>query len=183
MSELLGKLIFVAVIPFCFACSSSAETGTKYEELPNFHQVNQRLYRGAQPKAGGIKRLAQLGIKTVVNLRADDERARAEAQEAESTGLRYFNVPFKNLGRPTDEQLQRVLVIIKSAENQPVFVHCKRGADRTGTVVAVYRIEHDRWTGVQAQKEANGYRMRFWQLGMKDYIHDYHRDRSPGRND
>src|SRR4051812_37217654 len=65
-----------------------------YAELPSFHAVNARLFRGGQPREGGLRRLAALGVKTVINLRDDDERARDEEREARSLGLRYFNVPF-----------------------------------------------------------------------------------------
>ena len=175
MKERFCRFILVASALFCFASVGISQTETKYKELPNFHQVNEQLYRGAQPKRGGIQRLAQLGIKTVVNLRGDDERSQTEEQETRAAGLHYFNVPFERLGRPTDEQVERVLSIINAPENQPVFVHCQRGADRTGAIIAVYRIEHHGWTSEQAKAEAKRYGMRPWQLGMKDYIRDYYR--------
>ena len=46
----------------------------RYDELPNFGRVNERLYRGGQPGKGGLRRLAALGVKTIINLRDDDER-------------------------------------------------------------------------------------------------------------
>lgn len=152
--------------------SGESETA-RYPELPNFHRVNERLYRGGQPRAGGIQRLAALGINTIINLRANDERSRREEREARAAGLHYFNVPFRRLGRPSDGQLNQALSIINAPENGRVFVHCQRGADRTGTVIAVYRIAHDGWTSEEAKREANRYGMRFWQRGMKDYISDY----------
>lgn len=161
----------------CFASASLAQTDSKYEELPNFHQVNENLYRGAQPRPGGLQRLARLGVKTIVNLRDDDSRARAEGIEARAVGLRYFNLPMGNFGRPAEEQVERVLAVINARENQPVFVHCKRGADRTGTIVAIYRIEHDGWTSAQAKSEAKRYGMAIWQIGMKRYIEDHYRRR------
>ncbi|MBC7931080.1 MAG: tyrosine-protein phosphatase [Rubrivivax sp.] len=199
MKERFSRCIAVTVALFCMASVGLAQSEPKYKELPNFHQVNERLYRGAQPKRGGISRLAQLGIKTIVNLRPDDERSQAEEQEARAAGLRYFNMsvekvtpvgalksladlrhfntPFNSLGRPTDEQVERVLAIINAPENQPVFVHCKRGADRTGTIIAIYRIEHDGWTSERAKAEANRYGMAWWERGKKDYIRDYYRRR------
>lgn len=177
MKERFSRFILIAGALFCFAPVGIAQSEFEYKELPNFHRVNDRLYRGAQPKRGGIRRLAQLGIKTVVNLRADDERSQAEEQEARAAGLRYFNVPFERLGRPTDEQVERVLSIINKPENQPVLVHCQRGADRTGAIIAVYHIEHDGWTSERAKAEANRYGMRWWQRGKKNYIHDYYRCR------
>lgn len=153
---------------------------THYDELPNFQRVGDQLYRGGQPKPGGYERLARLGVKTVVNLRDDDEHARAEGEEARAAGLRYYNVPLGRLGRPSDAEVERVLQLIDAPENQPVFVHCHRGADRTGLVIAVYRMTHDGWTAEQAQEEANRFGMRRWQLGKKDYISDFYRDHIGG---
>ena len=178
MKELIRWLI---VLTIGFTCSTSVSVGqsdTEYQELPNFHHVNKNRYRGAQPRAGGFRTLARLGIKTVVNLRDDDARARAEDTEVQAAGLRYLNVPLDNLGRPADDKIERVLAIIEAPENQPVFVHCKRGADRTGTIVAIYRIEHDGWTSERAKAEADRYGMAVWQFGMKDYIHDYYKRRA-----
>ena len=172
------SLCLLAQLAAVASAQNPAESEPRYEELPNFHQVNAKLYRGGQPRTeGGIRRLAALGVKTIINLRDDDERARAEGQEAQAAGLRYINIPFGRLGRPTDEQVERVLSLIDAVENGLVFVHCKRGADRTGTVIAIYRIEHDGWTSEQAKEEAKRYGLGFWQRGMKDYIHNYYHDR------
>src|SRR5262249_19477235 len=116
-----------------------------FEALPNFHQVNERLYRGAQPKSEGLKKVAELGVKTVVNLRGASDETRMEEAEAKRLGLNYFNVPMSGVGRPTEEQVNRVLKIIDTMENGAVFVHCQRGADRTGVIIAIYRVTHDGW--------------------------------------
>lgn len=144
------------------------------EKLPNFHEVNSKLYRGAQPAAGGVQQLAGLGIKTIVNLRGQGEGTRKEEAEARAAGLRYFSIPFDRMGRPDDAEMKQVLAIIDTPENQPVFVHCKQGVDRTGTVIAVYRITHDGWTSEQAKTEANRFGMHPWERGMKNYIRDYY---------
>ena len=149
-----------------------------YAELPNFHAVNAHLYRGGQPRAGGLARLAALGVKTVLNLRDDDERALAEGREAAALGLRYFNVPISRAGRPSRERIEELFAIADAPENQPVFVHCKRGADRTGAFVAAYRITHEGWTGERALAEAERYGLGFWQRGKKDFINDFYRDRA-----
>jgi tyrosine-protein phosphatase SIW14 len=147
----------------------------RYKELPNFHKVNDLVYRGAQPKSGGLERLKQLGIKTVVNLRNADARAKQEEARARMAELQYFNIPFERWDRPRDKEMERVLSIINDPANQPVFVYCQRGADRTGVVIAVYRIAYDGWTSQQAKAEAKRYGMKPWQRGMRDYIHDFYK--------
>ena len=146
------------------------------KKLPNFDEVNSKLYRGGQPASGGLQQLADRGIKTIVNLRGDGEGVSKEAGEARDLGLRFFHVPFSRSGRPRDADMKLVLSIINTAEYQPVFVHCKQGADRTGTVIAIYRLTHDGWTSEQAKTEARSHGMHLWESGMKDYIHDYYRD-------
>ena len=157
------------------AASVYAQEDPRYRELPNFHKVNDMVYRGAQPKNGGWELLKQLGIKTVINLRNDDDRARREEAGARVAGLRYLNFPFERWDRPHDEDIKQALSIIDNPINQPVFVHCRDGADRTGVVIAVYRITHDRWTGAQAKREAKRYGLKLWQLRMKDYILDFYK--------
>lgn len=175
-------LVAVCLLLQLATASNAQQTGkdeARHQELPNLHQVNARLYRGGQPRKGGIQKLASLGVNTIINLRDGDENERVEAEAAQAAGLRYFNIPFERLGRPSDEQVERVLSLIDALENGIVFVHCAHGSDRTGTVIAVYRISRDGWTGEQAKQEAASYGMKFWQRGMKDFIHDYYRDRAP----
>lgn len=153
------------------------QTDTKQKDLPNFNRVSDVLYRGGQPTEAGLQQLIQLRIKTVVNLRDDDERAQAEGDAAVAAGLRYFNLPLSNFHKPNNKRVAEILSIINAPENQPVLVHCKRGADRTGTIVAIYRIERDGWTGDQAKREAEHFGLGFWQIRMKDYISDYYENK------
>lgn len=155
--------------------SVSAQNNTNPNDLPKFHRVNEKLFRGGQPTEDGLKILSQMGIKTVVNLRDDDDRAHVEGVAARAAGLNYFNLPLAHFDKPADERVKEILSIINAPENQPVFVHCKRGADRTGTIIAIYRIEHDGWTSAEAKEEAKHFGLGFWQVQMKDYIGEYYR--------
>ena len=168
-------ILLLALSPLVLAAQ---QTESRYDELPNFHQINERLFRGGQPKKGGLKKLSGLGIKTIINLRGEGEEINDQEAEAKELGLRYFNVPMSNLGRPTEEQVSRALAIIENPENGPVFVHCKLGADRTGAVIAVYRIKHDGWTAEQALEEANRCGMGRIQFRKRGYISDYYRQQS-----
>lgn len=172
-TKLIYRLAIFATLALLTLTGWSQERAAD-KTLRNFHEVNNKLYRGAQPGPGGLQKLAGLGIKTVVNLRGQGENVRKEEAEARAAGLRYFSIPFDRTGRPDDAEMKQVLAIIDTPEYQPVFVHCKQGVDRTGTVIAIYRITHDGWTSEQAKAEANRNGMHPWERGMKNYIRDYY---------
>ncbi|MGH9968251.1 MAG: fused DSP-PTPase phosphatase/NAD kinase-like protein [Pyrinomonadaceae bacterium] len=169
--RILASLALLAL----FTTSGLAQDEPRRKELPNFHKVNEKLYRGAQPKEGGLKVLREMGIRTIVNLRDDDSRAEEARADAIKAGFRYYNIPLGRWGRPQDKEIEQALSAIQNPEHQPVFVHCAHGADRTGVVVAVYRMTHDGWTSEQAKAEAKRYGLKPWQFGMKDYISDFYK--------
>jgi tyrosine-protein phosphatase SIW14 len=123
--------------------------------LPNFKIVNDRILRGGQPSDDGFKKLAERGVKTVVDLRwVDEHDIPREKQIVEADGMRFISVPMKGLSAPSLKQMTKVLGILEDSNSWPVFIHCRRGADRTGTVLACYRISHDRWQNQKALEEA-----------------------------
>jgi tyrosine-protein phosphatase SIW14 len=164
-------LTAIALVGDAFAQVKIAEA-----DVPNFHTVNANLYRGAQLNENGVKQLAALGVKTIIDLRGEDATMEKEKIWARSADVRFVNIPLSNWFEPSDAKIAKILSIINDASNQPVFVHCKRGADRTGTIIAVYRITHDGWTAKQASAEAKSLGFGWWQFWMKDYIEDYYED-------
>ncbi|MGD0361321.1 MAG: tyrosine-protein phosphatase [Bryobacteraceae bacterium] len=141
--------------------------------VPNFHQVNERVYRGAQPRAEGWSSLAKLGIKTVIDLREEGEHSLQSEQKAvEAAGMHYVNVPLAGLGAPPAEKVSQVLGLLNG--NDPVFVHCRRGADRTGTMIACYRIAHDGWSNEKALAEARSHGMAWFEVAMQRYVLAFH---------
>ena len=142
--------------------------------VSNFHQVNERVYRGAQPTRQGFESIASLGIKTVIDLRTAGEHSLAnEKHLVESLGMRYVSVPIKGLTAPTGDQVAALLALLTNSSAGPVFIHCHRGADRTGAVIACYRIEHDHWDSRQALREAREDGMRWYPLALKSYVLRY----------
>ncbi len=136
----------------------------------NFRQVNNHLYRGAQPASAGYKSLAKLGIKTIIDLRGGEGHAEAEKKLVQAAGMRYVSVPMSSVSAPSDEQISEVLTLLDDSAGWPVFVHCQRGADRTGTVIACYRIAHDQWQNDKALAEAKLYGIRWFEHAMQEYI-------------
>ena len=96
----------------------------------------------------------------------------AEASAARASGITYTNVPFKGLSRPTDAQMTTLLAVIQSLP-APVFVHCEHGCDRTGMIIACYRIRHDGWSKETALGEARKYGLSRLERGMIDYIREF----------
>jgi len=116
--------------------------------VPNLHKVSDTLYRSAQPTAEGMKNLKAMGIKTVVSLRA----FHSDRDEIGQTGLAYEHIPVISWDAEEDEVV-RFLRIVTDATKAPVLVHCQHGADRTGTMCAVYRIAVQGWSKRQALQE------------------------------
>jgi tyrosine-protein phosphatase SIW14 len=168
-----NPLVFISFgLIFGFATAAlpaAADTG-ELAGVENFHQVDQNLYRGAQPTAEGLKNLAGLGVKTIVDLRHGKDRSATEEKVAEAFGLRYIHVPMEGLTAPTDQQISSLLAVMNAAGQGPVFVHCREGVDRTGTVIACYRIMHDHWANARALEEARAYGMHSDQLPRQNYI-------------
>lgn len=116
--------------------------------LPNLHQVAPGFYRGAQPTAAGMAQLKEMGVKTVINLRA----AHSDEKKLKGTDLQYERFYMKPW-HSEDEDVIRFLRIVTSTNRQPVFVHCQHGADRTGMMCAMYRVAVQDWTKLEAIRE------------------------------
>jgi tyrosine-protein phosphatase SIW14 len=142
----------------------------QFKPIQNFYQVDGYVYRGAQPTDEGFKYLAKIGVKTVLDLRKCDERSSAEEHVVTALGMQYVNVPMTGLTPPTEAQISKILALLEDNATGPVFVHCKRGADRTGAVIAAYRIDHDHWNNARALKEAMSSGMSFFQFPRQSYI-------------
>jgi len=122
----------------------------------NFTKVNAGLYRGGRPMDADLKALVSLGIKTDICLlgdgKGDAPKVAHERSVARALGLKFVNIPLPHHAVPPtmiDAFFQTVL----SSASQPVYVHCIHGRDRTGAMIALYRIRHDGYTGQQALAE------------------------------
>jgi len=159
--------------------SAAAQQAAADVPIARFHQVDEHLYRGAQPTEPGLTRLHALGIRTVLNIRDDGDAAvESERRIVESLGMRFVHIPIKdgnifNWSRqiPTDT-VRRFFEVLGSMPG-PVFIHCKRGTDRTGALVAIYRIARNGWDTARALQEANERGMRPWYRGLRKQIETF----------
>lgn len=117
------------------------------EGLPNLHRVSGKLYRSAQPTAEGMRAAERLGIRTVVSLRSGQR----DAPLALGTDLLLRHVPM----RAWDPHFPAAVAALSAiaVSPGPVLVHCWHGADRTGMVVALYRMLEQGWTREAAIRE------------------------------
>ena len=120
----------------------------RIEGVPNLHILSTNLYRSAQPSRRGMKNLENLGIKTVINLRSFN----SDRSELKGTKLQRAHIYMK-AWHPEDKEVLTFLRIATDANRTPVLVHCQHGADRTGTMCAVYRIVVQGWTKEEALRE------------------------------
>jgi len=116
--------------------------------VPNLHKVSDMVYRSAQPSAEGMRNLKAEGIETIVNLRS----FHSDRGEIGDTGLAYEHIYMKTW-HPEEEEAVRFLQIVTNPKRSPVLVHCQHGADRTGTLCALYRIAVQGWTKEEAVRE------------------------------
>lgn len=121
--------------------------------VPNFGQVSPHLYRGAQPTQEGFSKLRSLGVDIVVDLRGS--RA-SEREIVTGLGMKYVAIPW-HCYDPRDEYFARFLTLLRENPDKRVFVHCRRGRDRTGMEIAAYRMAEQNWTAEEAMKEMEGF--------------------------
>jgi protein tyrosine phosphatase (PTP) superfamily phosphohydrolase (DUF442 family) len=159
------------VAVFLFS-SAVAVAATDITGIDRFHQVGPKLYRGAQPSDAAYPQLAKLGVTTVLDLRRPQEHSTtAEARQVEAAGMHYVNVPMTGWTAPTIDQIDQVRAVMDTGG--VVFVHCKQGRDRTGTVTAIYRMEREGWANDKALAEARNMGLRWYFSGLNKTIRSY----------
>jgi tyrosine-protein phosphatase SIW14 len=158
----------------CVICLA-AGTGTFAQEpaanhVRNFGEVNKSIYRGGEPSSVGIEELGAMGVKTVVDLRLQSGATQVEKQQVEKLGMKYISCPLAEFSAPGKDQVEQLLSLLEHPNSGITFIHCRRGKDRTGTIVACYRIQHDHWTNQRAVAEADHYGMSYFERGMRSFI-------------
>jgi protein tyrosine phosphatase (PTP) superfamily phosphohydrolase (DUF442 family) len=118
------------------------------EGVPNLHRITDGLYRSAQPSALGMKNLKALGIETIVNLRS----FHSDRDEIGDLGLAYEHIYMK-AWHPEEKEAVRFIQIVNNPRSLPVLFHCQHGADRTGTMCALYRVAIQGWSKEAAIRE------------------------------
>ena len=157
-------LLAVALILTLGVSSGCART------LYNFGVVEPgRIYRSAQPSPLFLRWLvAQRGIRTLINLRG---RTRGfESAFAARHGLRLYSFDLSASRPPTTQDMERFLSLLEDPNNYPLAVHCRNGVDRTGYMLAIYRVQDQEWDADRAAREMNRYWQFSWFLGAPQRV-------------
>jgi len=142
-------------------------------KIGNFGQIDENYYRGAQPQPDDYKSLADLGVKTIIDLRNDPTDY--EKTNAEAVGLKYVNIPLSGWQKPKDADIAQFLKVVNDPATGKLFVHCKGGMHRAGMTTAIYRMTKYGWDFDTAYQEMLNYHYFSGLVhgALKSYVKDY----------
>jgi tyrosine-protein phosphatase SIW14 len=165
---IIVSLTVSLLIPSLAGCSEGIHQSPT---ILNFHQVESWLYRGGRPDAEGIRMLRSIGIRTIVTLERgwferEPQEVQKERQLAEQGGIQFIHVPLHPFFKPRSEEIRKILSIVMEPARHPVFIHCRKGKDRTGIIIAVFRVRYQNWAVQRAYEELESFGHRrillFW---------------------
>ena len=171
--------VFFAAIALILGSQISArsqetqKTDISAVTIKNFGQMDDRFFRGAQPKENDYSQLAALGIKTVIDLQ--DDPTAYEKQKVEALGMKYVNIPMSDKDYPPIGKIDQFLKLVDDPTTGKFYVHCAGGRHRTGVMGAVYRFNHYNWNydQVYAEMKKFDFYTRFGHGEMKKFVQDY----------
>lgn len=140
--------------------------------VPNFHVVHPGLLRGGAPTPEGLKNLKKIGVKTVIDLRIAPKTVAKEKKRVEALGMTWINLPMSG-DPPTLREINTFMHNATTPSDQPVFVHCQHGADRTGAMVGIYRETIDHWPYAKTFKEMRHYGLNPVYHGLVNTVRRY----------
>lgn len=168
----VATILLLSIVSFAQTAQQQqlAVSGVK---IKNFGQMDERFYRGAQPKKEDYKDLAALGIKTVIDLQAEPKDY--EKQMVEALGMHYVNIPIVDKEYPKQEWVDEFLKVVDDPATGKFYVHCAGGRHRTGSMGAVYRFTKYGWSYDQVYEEMKKYDFytRFGHGDFKKFVEDY----------
>lgn len=172
------------LVSLCFALTASCRASGKSAEqrnsanvgILNFHEVSTGIYRGGQPTAAGWAFLKSKGVKTVVKLNLESEGSDEEAAKLGMTVIDASGPPSdlgNVFGSPKPERIRLAVEALQNQTLRPIYVHCLHGQDRTGLIVGLYRVLHERLTKEAAYKEMRKYGFHRSLHGLREVWEDF----------
>ena len=174
LRNVAASLLAVLVLSTAVAAKGAENAAFPNVRIKNFGQMDDRFYRGAEPKRlEDVQALKELGIHTVIDLQADADPE--ERAWVESLGMRYVNIPMVAKKYPRPEWVAAFMKTVDDPETGKFFVHCAGGRHRTGSMGAVYRFEKYGWNFDQVYAEMKKFDFyTSWGHGdFKTFVEDY----------
>ncbi|HEX6719277.1 MAG TPA: tyrosine-protein phosphatase [Pyrinomonadaceae bacterium] len=173
LSVFLGVISLVLLSQISAFSQQFQPADTSAVTIKNFGQMDDRFFRGGQPKEDQYQQLAALGIKTIIDL-TDDPKP-YEKQNAEALGMKYVNIAMSDKDYPDSAKIDQFLKLVDDPSTGKFYVHCAGGRHRTGVMGAVYRFNHYNWNYDQVYAEMKKYDFytRFGHGDMKKFVEDY----------
>ena len=171
--------ILFAAVALVLASSITAfsqdtnKADTSKVSIKNFGQMDDRFFRGGQPKEDEYTELQALGIRTVIDLQ--DDPTSYEKSKVEALGMTYINIPMSDKSYPESAKIDQFLKLVNDPTTGKFYVHCAGGRHRTGVMGAVYRFNHYNWNYDQVYAEMKKYDFytRWGHGDMKKFVQDY----------
>jgi tyrosine-protein phosphatase SIW14 len=140
--------------------------------IPNLDKVDANFYRGGMPNEQGFEQLRAAGVKTIVSLANEKKYRDAERATAQRLGMKFVHIPLSPWREPTQNDIDAFLAVVNDKQDGPIFVHCLHGEDRTGAMVAIYRMQQG-WTEQAAYDEMlkKGFHRIF--LNLSESVRDF----------
>jgi len=173
LSVFLGVVSLVLLSQISAFSQEPQKADVSAVTIKNFGQMDERFFRGGQPKEGDYQQLANLGIKTVIDLQ--NEPTSYEKQSVEALGMKYINIPMSDKEYPETAKIDQFLKLVDDPATGKFYVHCAGGRHRTGVMGAVYRFNHYNWNYDQVYAEMKKYDFytRWGHGEMKKFVKDY----------
>ena len=166
------KWIGLAIV---LSLTSTADAGLLHRERLVVTPVTAEIYRGGKPSPEQLAEMAGLGIRTVINLQGGDlenflwapiirrwepgeipENIAKEQELVIDLGMHFLSIPINSLAKFSEEKSLAVdlaLEIMGNPDYQPIYLHCEYGRDRTGLLIALYKVKYLGWHPLAAYRE------------------------------
>jgi len=165
----IAVALALSAAPYSVQAANDASVSLLQNHIENFEKVSPAIYRGARPSDIALEDLAGSGVKTIVDLRQDGNKCEHEHVYARRLGMNYVHIPM-SFKKPTSAQIVQFLNVVNNKQNQPVYVHCRQGADRTGTLIGIYRTVMQGWKFDKVYAEMRDHHFKPFLFGMKKTV-------------
>lgn len=149
-----GKVMTIDARMLSIICSFFLILTTNaFADIAKILPVSDGIFRGPRPNEHMLDELKTMGVNTILNIDNDTDAIEWERKQAQIRSFNYISLPMNSFGFPRDHDVDRMLSILNDKSNHPIYLHCKHGEDRTGLVVGLYRIFHEKVSTKQAYEE------------------------------